>query len=65
MVHVTMPSVTGSTELSGFVKLSLFFVTYLFVYTFLLWCLCVHQDVGRMKFELFADVVPKTAENFR
>uniref|UniRef100_A0A669E8U2 Peptidyl-prolyl cis-trans isomerase n=1 Tax=Oreochromis niloticus TaxID=8128 RepID=A0A669E8U2_ORENI len=23
------------------------------------------QDVGRMKFELFADVVPKTAENFR
>uniref|UniRef100_A0A8C6UI95 Peptidyl-prolyl cis-trans isomerase n=1 Tax=Neogobius melanostomus TaxID=47308 RepID=A0A8C6UI95_9GOBI len=23
------------------------------------------QDVGRMKIELFADVVPKTAENFR
>ncbi|KAM8753977.1 peptidyl-prolyl cis-trans isomerase H [Acanthopagrus latus] len=23
------------------------------------------QDVGRMKMELFADVVPKTAENFR
>uniref|UniRef100_A0A4W6G5K0 Peptidyl-prolyl cis-trans isomerase n=1 Tax=Lates calcarifer TaxID=8187 RepID=A0A4W6G5K0_LATCA len=23
------------------------------------------QDVGRMKVELFADVVPKTAENFR
>eukprot|EP01134_Creolimax_fragrantissima_P004624 CFRG4624T1 len=23
------------------------------------------QDVGRMKFELFADIVPKTAENFR
>lgn len=27
--------------------------------------LCVCQDVGRMKIELFADVVPKTAENFR
>uniref|UniRef100_A0A3P9J2P9 Peptidyl-prolyl cis-trans isomerase n=1 Tax=Oryzias latipes TaxID=8090 RepID=A0A3P9J2P9_ORYLA len=25
----------------------------------------VCQDVGRMKIELFADVVPKTAENFR
>lgn len=23
------------------------------------------QEVGRMKIELFADVVPKTAENFR
>lgn len=23
------------------------------------------QDMGRMKIELFADVVPKTAENFR
>ncbi len=23
------------------------------------------QDMGRMKMELFADVVPKTAENFR
>lgn len=23
------------------------------------------QEVGRMKVELFADVVPKTAENFR
>lgn len=23
------------------------------------------QDVGRMTFELFADTVPKTAENFR
>ncbi|XP_053280451.1 peptidyl-prolyl cis-trans isomerase H isoform X3 [Pleuronectes platessa] len=23
------------------------------------------QDVGRMKIELFADVVPKTAENFQ
>jgi len=23
------------------------------------------QDVGRMKMELFADVVPKTAENMR
>ena len=23
------------------------------------------QEVGRIKFELFADVVPKTAENFR
>uniref|UniRef100_A0A8C5N883 Peptidyl-prolyl cis-trans isomerase n=1 Tax=Gouania willdenowi TaxID=441366 RepID=A0A8C5N883_GOUWI len=27
-----------------------------------LWC---NTDVGRMKIELFADVVPKTAENFR
>ena len=24
-----------------------------------------NQPVGRMKFELFADVCPKTAENFR
>ncbi len=23
------------------------------------------QEVGRIKFELFADIVPKTAENFR
>eukprot|EP00121_Abeoforma_whisleri_P001043 Awhi_evm2s927 len=23
------------------------------------------QEAGRLKFELFADVVPKTAENFR
>uniref|UniRef100_A0A8C8GVA7 Peptidyl-prolyl cis-trans isomerase n=1 Tax=Oncorhynchus tshawytscha TaxID=74940 RepID=A0A8C8GVA7_ONCTS len=27
--------------------------------------LTVFQEVGRMKVELFADVVPKTAENFR
>lgn len=27
--------------------------------------LTAYQDVGRMKMELFADVVPKTAENFR
>ncbi|XP_067581866.1 peptidyl-prolyl cis-trans isomerase H isoform X6 [Pseudorca crassidens] len=26
---------------------------------------CRLQEVGRMKIELFADVVPKTAENFR
>ena len=30
----------------------------------LIFKLCL-QDVGRMKMELFADVVPKTAENFR
>lgn len=23
------------------------------------------QDIGRIKIELFADIVPKTAENFR
>lgn len=30
----------------------------------LIWALSP-QEVGRMKIELFADVVPKTAENFR
>jgi cyclophilin family peptidyl-prolyl cis-trans isomerase len=27
-------------------------------------CFC-YQEIGRIKFELFADVVPRTAENFR
>ena len=27
--------------------------------------LLLFQDVGRVKIELFADIVPKTAENFR
>uniref|UniRef100_A0A671R106 Peptidyl-prolyl cis-trans isomerase n=1 Tax=Sinocyclocheilus anshuiensis TaxID=1608454 RepID=A0A671R106_9TELE len=34
------------------------------VFSFCLMFYCF-QEVGRMKIELFADIVPKTAENFR
>lgn len=67
------------TNLSCFILLTFSLrancLTNLFMHTCPQWHLCcglsclhiisAHQDVGRMKFELFADVVPKTAENFR
>lgn len=31
----------------------------------LLFNVCFLQEIGRMIFELFADVIPKTSENFR
>ncbi len=41
------------------------FVDQCFLLLSLIAALLLFQEIGRIKFELFADVVPRTAENFR
>jgi peptidyl-prolyl isomerase H (cyclophilin H) len=42
-----------------------YMVYFIFLYICLNYSGCILQDIGRIIIELFADVVPRTAENFR